>query len=176
MLGCHHRQLRCTVAGGNRDGFWSAYSFAFKNRNVLNARELAQAQLRRGVVEHAGYVLRCVKTCTRDNKLQQPPLLVLPQLRCSRAQGLPGTVEPINTSEDRVAHLEGIDTVIKYDKYMYHRAARELRNIARNTILPTLLAPGWLAYPPVLQSPVAKSGSEYCWPLAKYLLAHCMLE
>ena len=78
-----------------------------------------------------------VNNCVRDKILQRPPLLVLPQVRCARVQGLPDTVEPINMNAGRVAKLEAIVTVVEDDKYGYHCVARDLRNIARNAALPT---------------------------------------
>ena len=44
-------------------------------------------------------------------------------------------------SEDRVAQVEAIATVVEDDKYNYHHAPRELRNIARAGALPPLPAP-----------------------------------
>ena len=66
-------------------------------------------------------------------------------------------------SEDRNAQCQtaAIATVIKDDKYGYHSVAVEIRNIARNTALPTLLAPGWLEEPLVVQAPVVNVGHEY---------------
>jgi hypothetical protein len=119
-------------------------SFAFKMRINVNAGVRAQVQLRRGAVENASDVFCCVNTYTRNHIVQQPPLLVLPQVRCARAQGLPDTVEPITMSEDRVAQLKDIASVIVDDKYGCHHIARELSNIALNTALPTLDSPGWI--------------------------------
>ena len=53
MHGWHNNKLRCTVVGGNRDGFEAPHSFAFKNRSDVTAIELAQVELQRGDVENA---------------------------------------------------------------------------------------------------------------------------
>jgi hypothetical protein len=120
------------------------HAFAFKKRSDLSAGELAQVERRRGVAENASDMFCCVKTYMRDKRLQQPPVLVLPQALCARVQGRPNTVEPINMSDDRAAQVEVNATVIEDDKYGPRRAARELRNIARKKALPPLPAPSWL--------------------------------
>jgi len=102
-----------------------------------------------------------VKTCMRYKRLQQPPVLVLLQACCARVQGRPNIVEPINMSDDRAAQVEAIATVIEDDRYGFHRAARELRKLARSRALPPVPAPGWLEEPPVAQAPVVNAGNEY---------------
>ena len=146
---------------GNRDGFESPHSFAFKKRSDLSAEELAQVQGRRGVAESADDVFCCVKAYMRDKRLQQPPVLVLPVSRRDRVQGRPNTVEPIRMSDDRAAQLEAMADIIEGDMYRYNRAALELRNLARSRAAPPVPAPGWLEEPPGAQAPVVPAGNEY---------------
>ena len=63
-------------------------------------------------------------------------------------------------SDNRAAHLEAMAPLIEDNQYGYHRVTRELRNLARSTALPPLLAPGWLEEPPVEQAPVANVGND----------------
>ena len=51
----------------------------------------------------------------RDKRLQQPPVLILPQGRCDRVLGRPNAVEPINMSNERANQLEAMATVIERD-------------------------------------------------------------
>ena len=156
---------RITLYGcwGNRDGFEAPHSFAFKRRMDLSAHEHAQVQGRRvrGFPEHPEDVFCCVKAYMRDKRLQQAPLVVLPQSRRDRVQGRPDTVEPIHMTDDRASQLEAIATVLEQECYGYYRAARALRELARSRIDPPLPAPGWLEEPPVAQPPVVDVGNEY---------------
>ena len=147
---------------GNRDGFEAPHSFAFKRRCDLSAHELAQVQGRRvpGCADHADDVFCCVKAYMRDKRLQQPPLMVLPQSRRDRVHGRPNIVEPYNMTAGRAAQLEAIATVISKEQYGYIRAANALRALARSEA-PALPAPGWLEEPPAAQPPVVDVGNIY---------------
>ena len=147
---------------GNRDGFEAPRSFAFKRRCDLSANELAQVRGRRvpGCAEHAEDVFCCVKAYMRDTRLQQPPVLVLPQSRRDRVHGRPDTVEPYNMTAVRATQLEAIATVISKERYGYTRAANALRELARSEA-PALPAPGWLEEPLVAQPPVVDVGNVY---------------
>ena len=148
---------------GNRDGFEAPHSFAFKKRSDLSADELEQIQGRRvrGFPEHPEDVFCCIKAYMRDKRLQQPPLIVLPQSRRDRVQGRPNTVEPINMTDDRATQLLTIATVLEREHYGYYRAARALRQLAGSRAAPPLPAPGWLEEPPVPPPPVVDVGNEY---------------
>ena len=169
---------RTTLYGcwGNRDGFEAPHSFAFKKRSDLRADEVAQVQGRRvrGFEEHPEDVFCCIKAYMRDKRLQQPPLLVLPQSRRDRVQGRPNTVEPINMTDDRAAQLETIANIIEKEHYGYYRAAHELRELARSRVAPPLPAPGWLEEPPVAPPPVVDVGNEFLATCQKFL-GKCML-
>ena len=147
---------------GNRDGFEAPHSFAFKKRSDLSLEERSEVLGRRGVPENPSDVFCCIKTYMRDKRLQQPPVLVLPQARCDRVL-FPGpqSTEPINMSDARANQLETMAIVIERDLYGYPAAARELRELARRRGAPPLPAPGWLEEPPVPQPPVVDVGNEY---------------
>ena len=148
---------------GNRDGLEAPRSFAFKKRSDLSADEIAQVQGRRvpGCPEHLEDVFCCIKAYMRDKRLQQPPLLVLPQSRRDRVHGRPNTLEPINMTDDRASQLQTIATVIEREHYGYYRAARALRDLAATRVASPLPAPGWLEEAPVEQPPVINVGNEY---------------
>ena len=148
---------------GNRDGLEAPHSFAFKRRSDLSADELAEIEGRRvrGMAENPEDVFCCIKAYMRDKRLQQPPLLVLPQCRRDRVHGRPNTVEPINMTADRASQLQAIATVLEKEHYGYYRAARALRELAGTRVPPPLPAPGWLEEPPVAQPPVVNVGNEY---------------
>ena len=146
---------------GNRDGFEAPHSFAFKKRSDLSSEELLLLPRQRGVVSTPSDVFFCIKAYMRDKRLQQPPVLILPQVRCDRVIGRPNTVEPINMSNERANQLEAMATVIERDMYNYHRAARALRDLARSRAAPPLPLPGWLEEEPVAQAPVVNVSNTY---------------
>ena len=149
---------------GNRDGLEAPHSFVFKKRSDLSADELAQVQGRRvrGFPEHLEDVFCCVKAYMRDKRLQQPPVLILPQSRRDRVQGRPNRLEPINMTDDRATQLRTIATVLEREHYGYYRAARSLRELAASRVAPAPLpAPGWLEEAPVEQPPVVNVANEY---------------
>ena len=149
---------------GNRDGLEAPHSFVFKKRSDLSADELAQVQGRRvrGFPEHLEDVFCCVKAYMRDKRLQQPPVLILPQSRRDRVQGRPNRLEPINMTDDRATQLRTIATVLEREHYGYYQAARSLRELAASRVAPAPLpAPGWLEEAPVEQPPVVNVANEY---------------
>ena len=157
---------RITLYGcwGNRDGFEAPHSFAFKKRSDLSVDELEQVRGRRvrGFQEHPEDVFCCIKAYMRDKRLQQAPLLVLPQSRRDRVQGRPDRVEPVNMTDGRADQLLTIAFVLEKEHYQLYRAAQALRELARSrAAAPALPAPGWLEEPPVAPPPVVDVGNEY---------------
>ena len=149
---------------GNRDGFEAPHSFAFKKRSDLSVDELEQVRGRRvrGFQEHPEDVFCCIKAYMRDKRLQQAPLLVLPQSRRDRVQGRPDRVEPVNMTDGRADQLLTIAFVLEKEHYQLYRAAQALRELARSrAAAPALPAPGWLEEPPVAPPPVVDVGNEY---------------
>ena len=157
------QRVRLYGAFKTRDGFEAPHSFCYKRRVNLLSAERLQVEGQRSAVDssraarYAGYsdsnadprdVFCCVKTYTRDRRLQQAPALVLPADRCALVPTpAPTQALPVAISPERASNLEVLAALYEKEAYGYYRAARSLRALA-NPVAPTLPPPGWLDEPP----------------------------
>lgn len=154
-----------------RDGIEAPHSFTFKHRQDLTKSELDEFRSQvNGAARHAGYgdrnssqsdVFCCVKTYMRDRHLQQAPVLIMPEDRCSWVQNLaPTTCLAAPISDERAAKLLKLATIFEKESYGFHRAAVEIRRLVERPPL-ELPPPGWLASPPRAPALVQVTGNPY---------------
>ena len=115
--------LAMSIAGafGTRGGIEAPHSFTLKMRSHLTSEEVNQLALEpkcRGVREADGPldVVCCVKTYMRDTRLQQAPVLTLPQARMTLVVGnWPSAVVPRAAMAD-----PGIESALKLADLCLH--------------------------------------------------------